>query len=146
MRLAVGIVGGGLDEDAVGADDGGDAAKVVGDVVVRHEVGIEVAAGEAQHLQGVGLRVAGTAAQDVPIAAVRTQTRAARAPGKRTGGNWCHGSLVGRVQVVAEGVPAQKLSVAALNVVLHRVAIGIPLRVADDGCVNMLCLPFHRCA
>ena len=146
MRLAVGIVGGGLDEGAVFVYDGDVAAEVVSDVVVRHEVGVEIAAGEADHLQRVGREIAGAAAQDVSVTTVRTYRSAACAPGTHPGGNWCHGSLVGRVQVVAEGVPAQKLSVAALNVVLHRVAIGIPLRVADDGCVNMLCLPFHRCA
>ena len=59
--------------------------------------------------------------------------RAARTPGKAAHGNRCHGSLVGRVQVVAEGVPPQKLPVAALDVVLHRVAIGVPTRVQQPA-------------
>ena len=96
-----------MDEGAVGADDGDVAAEVVGDVVVGDEVGVEVAAGEAQHLQRVGGGVARAAAKHVAIAAVRAQGRAARTPGKAAHGNGCHGSLVGRVQVVAEGVPPQ---------------------------------------
>ena len=55
--------------------------------------------------------------------------RAMCAPGTHPGGNGCHGCLVGRVQVVAEGVPPQKLPVAALDVVMHRVAIGIPIHI-----------------
>ena len=144
MGFAVGVVGGGLDEGAVRADDGDVAAEVVGDVVVGDEVGVKVAAGEAQHLQRVSLRVAGAAAKHVSVTAVRTHGRAARASGSHPGGDGCHGSLVGCVQVVAEGIPAQRLPVAAFEVVLHRVAIGIPTRVADERNVSMLCLPFHR--
>ena len=55
--------------------------------------------------------------------------RAARTSGKAAHGNRCHGSLVGRVQVVAEGIPAPKLPVAALEVVLHRVAVGVPIHI-----------------
>lgn len=55
--------------------------------------------------------------------------RAARAPGKRASGDGCHGRLVGCVQVVAEGIPAPKLPVAALEVVLHRVAVGVPIHI-----------------
>ena len=55
--------------------------------------------------------------------------RAARTSGKAAHGNRCHGSLVGRVQVVAEGVPPQKLPVAAFEAVLHRMAIGIPMHI-----------------
>lgn len=88
--------------------------------------------------------VSDSAAKHVAIAAVRTHGRAARAPGKRASGDGCHGRLVGCVQVVAEGIPAPKLPVAALNVVLHRVAIGTPSSVADEGYASILCLPFHR--
>ena len=73
--------------------------------------------------------VSDSAAQDVAIADVRTQGCAACAPGTHPGGNRCHGSLVGRVQVVAEGVPPQKLPVAAFEAVLHRMAIGIPMHI-----------------
>ena len=97
----------GLTTEDLKIGDGDVAAEVVGDVVVRHKVGVEVAAGKAQHLQRVGGGVTGAAAQDVAIAAVRTQGRAARTPGKAAHGNRCHGCLVGRVQVVAEGVPPQ---------------------------------------
>ena len=107
VGLAIWIVGGGLDEGAVRADDGDVAAEVVGDVVVGDEVGVEVAAGEAQHLQRVGGGVTGAAAKHVPVTDVRAQGRAARTPGTHPGGNRCHGCLVGRVQVVAEGVPPQ---------------------------------------
>ena len=97
------------------------------------EVGVEIAAGEADHLQRVGREIAGAAAQDVSVTTVRTYRSAACAPGTHAGGNWCHGSLVGRVQVVAEGVPTQTLSVAAFSVVLHRVAVGIPTRVQQPA-------------
>ena len=89
--------------------------------------------------------VSDSAAKHVAIADVRVQGRAPCAPGTHPGGNRCHGCLVGRIQVVAQRVPAQKLPVAALNVVLHRMAIGIPTRVADEGYISILCLPFHRC-
>ena len=55
--------------------------------------------------------------------------RAPCAPGKAAHGNGRHGSLVGRVQVVAQRVPAQKLPVAAFEVVLHRMAVGIPMHI-----------------
>ena len=106
MRLAVRIVGGGLDEDAVGADDGGVAAKVVGDVVVGDEVGVEIAAGEADHLQGVGRGIAGTAAQDVPVTAVRAHERAARASRSHPGGSGCYSCLIRCREMIAECVPA----------------------------------------
>ena len=129
VGFAVGVVGGGLDEGAVRADDGDVAAEVVGDVVVGHEVGVEVAAGKAQHLQRVCHGIACAAAKHVAIAAVRTHGRAARASGKRASGDGCHGRLVGRIQVVAESVPPQKLPVAAFEAVLHRMAIGIPMHI-----------------
>ena len=107
MGLAVGVVGGGLDESAVGADDGDVAAEVVCDVVVGHEVGVEVAAREAQHLQSVSRGIARAAAKHVAVTTVRTQGRAPRAPGTHPGGDRGYRRLVGRIQVVAEGVPPQ---------------------------------------
>ena len=68
-------------------------------------------------------------AKHVSVAAVCAHGRAACAPGKRASGDGCHGRLVGRIQVVAEGVPPQKLPVAAFEAVLHRMAIGIPMHI-----------------
>ena len=76
-------------------------------------------------------------AKHVAIAAVRTHGRAARAPGKRASGDGCHGRLVGRIQVVAEGVPAQRLPVAAFEVVLHRVAVSVPTHAYYLRCRHM---------
>ena len=144
MWSAVGVVRGELDEGAALVDDGDVGSEVVGDEVVGAEVGVKIPTIETQHLQRVDLIVADTAAKHVAVAVIRAQERAPRAAGSHPGGDGCHGCLVGRVQVVAEGVPAQKLPVAALEVVLRRVAISVPTSVADEGYASILCLPFHR--
>ena len=144
MWSAVGVVRGELDECAVFVDDCDVGSEVVGDEVVGAEVGVKIPTIETQHLQRVDLRVADTAAKHVAVAVIRAQGRAPRAAGSHPGGDGCHGCLVGRVQVVAEGIPAQKLPVAALEVVLRRVAVSIPPRVANERYVSILCLPFHR--
>ena len=67
------------------------------------------------------------------VTAVRTQGRATRTPGKRTSGDRGYRCLVGRIQVVAEGVPAQRLPVAAFEVVLRRVAVSVPSSVQQPA-------------